>query len=305
MMGGDITAKSELGQGSTFTIELPASVDALEAAKASVQVDTVESKKVPAGVHPILVIDDDPDSRDLLTRTLEAEGYNVVAASCGEDGLELARKHLPSLITLDVMMPGMDGWAVLKQLKADPNLEDVPVLMVTIVGEKDLGYTLGAVEHMRKPVDRSRLRQLANKYAGPAGVGHALVVDDDESIRSLFCRALEEDGWTVAEAENGAIGLERLSERRPDLILLDLMMPIMDGFEFVLHIRELADFSSIPIVVITAKDLSDGDRESLTGGVNRIIQKGALTRQQVLERVRGLVAHLQSPIEEKGMKTEE
>jgi CheY-like chemotaxis protein len=297
MMGGEITARSEPGQGSTFSIKLPAAVDALEAARASVQVEEVEAKAIPSGIHPVLVIDDDPDSRDLLTRTLEAEGYAVVTASDGEDGLALARKHIPSLITLDVMMPGMDGWAVLRQLKSEPKLENVPVLMVTIVGEKDLGYTLGAVEHMTKPIDRPRLRQLLAKFAGSSGGGHALIVDDDESIRSLFSRTLKEGGWTIAEAENGAIALERLSEKKPDLILLDLIMPIMDGFEFVLRIRELEDCREIPIIVITAKDLSEEDRLRLNGGVERVIEKGALTRDQLLEQVRILVAHHQGKIE--------
>jgi CheY-like chemotaxis protein len=305
MMGGDITARSELGQGSAFTIELPAVVDALEAAKASVRADAEAFTEVPVGSHPILVIDDDPDSRDLLSRTLEADGYSVVAAAGGEEGLELAREHLPSLITLDVMMPGMDGWAVLKQLKSEPELEDIPVLMITIVGEKNLGYTLGAIEHLTKPVEREKLRLLVKKYAGPAGTGHALVVDDDESVRTLFGRSLKEAGWTVAEAENGAVALELVSKDKPDLILLDLMMPVMDGFDFVLHFRELEDCSSIPIIVITAKDLSDQDRERLAGGVERIVQKGALTRQQLLDQVRGLVAHHRSPVNETGLEIEE
>ena len=305
MMGGDITATSEVGQGSAFTIELPVTVDALEAAKASAQPDTVESRHIPTRVHPILIVDDDPDSRDLLRRTLEADGYSVVTASGGEEGLELAREHLPSLITLDVMMPGMDGWAVLKQLNAEPELESIPVLMITIVGDKDLGYTLGATEHLTKPVERSKLLKLVRKYAGPSGVGHALVVDDDASVRSLFARTLKEDGWTVAEAENGAIALDRVSEQKPDLVLLDLMMPVMDGFEFAFHFQKLEDTGSTPIIVITAKDLTEEDRQRLNGGVQRTIQKGALTRQHLLEQVRDIVAHHQDPVAEKGSEAEE
>jgi len=296
MMGGDIVVTSEPGKGSTFAIELPAAVDALEAAKAAAQPEKPVAGEAQVGMNPILVIDDDPDSRELLQRTLEADGYVVATAATGEEGLDLARALKPSLITLDVMMPGMDGWAVLQELKADPELHDIPVMVVSIVGEKDLGFTLGAVEYMTKPVDRDKLRELAGLYAGPAGGGHALVVDDDEAIRSLFCRALEGDGWTVAEAENGAIALERASARKPDLILLDLMMPVMDGFEFVHHYRHLDGGASTPIIVVTAKDLDQDERQRLFGGVERIVEKGALTRDQLLQQVREMVAHHRVPI---------
>ncbi len=301
MMGGDITVASRPGEGSTFTIEVPAKVDALEAAKTAATRQTTEPEEVPVGSHPILVIDDDPDSRELLQRTLEADGYTVATAEGGEEGLALARRVKPSLITLDVMMPGMDGWAVLKELKADRSLRNVPVMMVTIVGEKDLGFSLGAVEHLTKPVNRDTLRHFAKIYAGPGGGGHALVVDDDESIRELFCRALEEDGWTVDEAENGALALDRAAERHPDLVLLDLMMPVMDGFDFVLHFRNMANCKTTPIIVVTAKDLSDEDHQRLVGGVERIIEKGALTGDQLLENVRSLVVRYRSPDENIGV----
>jgi PAS domain S-box-containing protein len=290
MMGGDISVSSEPGAGSTFTIELPAQVDALEAAKASVQAAEDKAAQVEPGVRPILVIDDDPDSQDLLQRTLEAEGYAVVTASSGEEGLELAVKLRPSLITLDVMMPGMDGWAVLERLKADPELKDVPVMIVSIIGDKDLGYTLGAVEYLTKPVDRDKLREFVKRFADQAEDRHALVVDDDANIRSLFRRALEDDGWTVAEAENGSLALDRVEERHPDLVLLDLMMPVMDGFEFVLHFRNLEGCAATPIIVVTAKDLSEEERQRLVGGVERIVEKGALSKGQLLEQVRDLVA---------------
>jgi len=286
MMGGDIGVTSTVGAGSTFTIELPAQVDALEAARASAQTDEGETERIPEGVHPILVIDDDQNSRDLLQRTLEADGHSVATAPNGEEGLKLARTLHPTLITLDVMMPGLDGWAVLKELKADPDLQHIPVMMVTIEGGKDLGYTLGAVEHLTKPVDRETLVRLVRQYAASDGGGHALVVDDDEAIRSLFRRSLEEDGWTVEEAENGAVALERSSERRPNLVLLDLMMPVMDGFEFLLEFRGREDCRSVPIIVVTAKDLTGEDRQRLVGGVEKIVEKGALTRSQLLEQVR-------------------
>jgi signal transduction histidine kinase/DNA-binding response OmpR family regulator len=300
MMGGDISIHSESGVGSTFTIELPAQVDALEAAKASAAADAKVAMVVPAGVRPILVIDDDQDSRDLLKRTLEADGHSVTSASSGEEGLDLARQLQPALITLDVMMPGLDGWAVLKELKSDPDLRHIPVMMVTIEGEHDLGYALGAVEPLTKPVDREKLLQLVSQHAGPDGGGHALVVDDDESMRSLFNRSLVEDGWTVAEAENGAQALERVSERSPDIVVLDLMMPVMDGFEFLFEFRLREGCTAVPVIVVTAKDLTAEDRQRLNGGVERIVEKGALTRTQLFARVREFVEKHSTSLDAEG-----
>ena len=290
MMGGDITVASEVGKGTTFTIELPSRVDALEAAKGAATAEQPEAREIEPGARPILVVDDDPASRELLKRTLEGDGFSVVTASTGEEGLELARELKPSLMTLDVLMPSMDGWSVLQEVKADPELANIPVLMISIAGDKDMGYTLGAVESLTKPVDRDKLRELARQYTLPAGAGRALVVDDDEGIRSLFRRALTEDGWKVDEAENGAVALEKVFEKRPDLVLLDLMMPVMDGFEFVMHFREIEGCEGTPIIVVTAKDLGQSERENLFGGVERIVEKGALTRQQLLKQVRELVA---------------
>jgi signal transduction histidine kinase/CheY-like chemotaxis protein len=289
MMGGDISVTSDFGVGSTFTIELPAQVDALEAAKASAPSVDQEIESIAVDDRPILVIDDDEDSRDLLRRTLEADGHTVALAPGGEEGLELARELRPSLITLDVMMPGLDGWAVLRKLKADPDLRGIPVMMITIESQKDLGFNLGAVEHLTKPVDRELLLRLVRQCAASDGGGHALVVDDDEGVRTLFCRSLQEDGWTVDAAENGARALEHISHRLPDLVLLDLMMPVMDGFDFLLEFRSRRECRPVPIIVVTAKDLTDEDRKRLVGGVEMIVEKGALTRSQLLDHVRELV----------------
>ncbi len=239
--------------------------------------------------YTILVIDDDPDSRELLRRTLEGDGYTVATAASGDEGLEMARTLSPVLITLDVMMPGMDGWAVLQRLKSEPVLAKIPVMMVTISGEKEMGSTLGAVEHLTKPVDRDTLRRLAAQYAVPDGGGHALVVDDDESIRALFKRALDEDGWSVDEAANGAEALEKARERRPNIVLLDLMMPVMDGFDFLLEFRARTECATTPVIVVTAKDLTDEDRSRLSGGVERIVEKGSLTASDLVEHVHSLV----------------
>jgi signal transduction histidine kinase/DNA-binding response OmpR family regulator len=279
MMGGDITVTSEVGQGSTFTIDLPVTVDAMQAAQDALAEETAGDGTPGA----ILVIDDDPNSSDLLRRTLEADGHTVVVASGGEEGLQKARDLKPKLITLDVMMPGMDGWQVLQELKADPELASIPVVVVTMIDEQGLGFSLGAVDYLTKPVDRGALRELVRRY----DPGHILLVEDDPDVREVLSRTLEESGQTVDEAENGKVGLEQVKARKPDLILLDLMMPIMDGFEFATELRKNPDHQDIPIIVITAKDLTDEERSSLQGAVEQIVQKGA-NPTELLDQVRAL-----------------
>ena len=184
-------------------------------------------------------------------------------------------------------MPGMDGWAVLSALKADPELADIPVIMLTIVDDKNLGYALGASDYLTKPIDRERLVTVLEKYRRDLPV---LVVDDDVTVRQLLRRKLEPEGYTVVEAENGRAALERLRDVSPSVVLLDLMMPEMDGFEFVAEFRRHEPWRAIPIVVVTAKDLSREDTERLNGYVQRILQKGSHSREQLLAEVRELVA---------------
>jgi signal transduction histidine kinase/DNA-binding response OmpR family regulator len=282
MMDGDVTAESEVGRGSTFTIRLPAEV-------AEVVEEPVAPAAAPAasGVGTVLVIDDEAAVRDLMQRFLTREGFRVVTASGGEEGMRLARELRPDAITLDVMMPGMDGWAVLSALKADPDVADIPVIMLTIVDDKNMGYALGASDYLTKPIDRERLVTILQEHRRDLPV---LVVDDDVEVRQLFRRILEPEGYTVVEAENGREALERLRDVSPSVILLDLMMPVMDGFEFVAEVRRHEPWRAIPIVVVTAKDLSHHDRERLNGHVQRVLQKGAYGREQLLAEVRELVA---------------
>jgi len=293
LMGGDITVESTVGEGSTFSIRLPAYVkDALEESKAA-----VASAEVLAAVAPqpdeervVLVVDDDPNALDLLARTLQGAGVRVVTASDGREALRLARSLAPAAITLDVMMPDMDGWEVLRELKADPQTQDIPVIMVTMTDDRELGYALGATEFLTKPVDRGQLVQLLDRYAPEGDERRALVVDDKMENREVLRRALEKEGWQVSEAENGKVALGKVASESPSLILLDLMMPVMDGFEFVMEMRRQHASNSIPIVVVTAKDVTDEDRRRLNGDVVGLIQKGGLDRESLLAQLREQVA---------------
>ena len=237
----------------------------------------------------VLVIDDDPAVHDLMRRSLEKDGFRVEVAADGKSGLELAKQLKPAVITLDVMMPHMDGWAVLTALKADPATADIPVIMLTIVDDKQMGFALGAADYFTKPIDFQRLHTVLEKYRKPAGHQTVLVIEDDASAREMLRRTLEKDGWQVAEAQNGKVGLEKLDEAAPALILLDLMMPEMDGFEFMDALRTRGDAKRIPVIVITAKDLTEEDHRRLNGGVERIIQKGATSQSEVLDLVRAIL----------------
>jgi len=287
MMGGDITAKRNDERGMTFVIRLPARISDQKKPMADPELE-IFSEPESEGTNIVLVIDDDPAVRELMSRFLEKEGFRVAIASGGEEGVRLARELKPDIITLDVLMPGMDGWEVLIEIKNDPELADIPVIILSIVEDKNRGYSLGVSEYLIKPIDRDRLLSVIHRFTTQPS--QVLIVEDDPETRKALHRMLSKEGWEIIEAANGREALEHVAKSRPAFILLDLVMPEMDGFEFLAELRKSNDSRSIPVTVITAKDLEAEERRQLKGSVEKILQKGAYTREEFLSEVHSLVS---------------
>ena len=289
LMGGDITVQSEYGRGTTFTVTLPADVTMQEPKPEPVAVPAALSSEGEAGERHkrvVLVIDDDTTTLDLMQRNLSKDGYDVKMAQDGATGLALARASAPDAILLDVIMPGMDGWAVLTELKNDPALRSIPVIMSTMLDEQGMGMALGADEYLVKPIDRDRLTAALQRHTGARDV---LVVEDEPAARELVHRELEREGWQVTTAENGRVALERLAAHPYALVLLDLMMPEMDGFAFLHRLRQNPEWRDIPVIVLTAKELSPHDHHVLRDQVEKIMEKGAYRKEELLAEVSALV----------------
>jgi adenylate cyclase len=283
MMGGDVMVTSESGKGSVFTLRLPASADLpAKAATGSNGSRTVRTDCV-------LVIDDDATARELISDHLKAEGFSVVTAAGGVEGLKLAKELRPTVITLDVMMPDLDGWSVLTTLRQDPELADIPVIMVTIVDEQRRGIALGAAGYLSKPIDREQLHQLVSRFRAASPPTRVLLVEDDALQRERMLGWLAGPQWSVREATNGREALERLRQDRPDVILLDLMMPEMDGFAVVAALQKEAAWRDIPVVVITARHLDAKDRERLNSGVQTVLVKETFRAADLVGRIRRVV----------------
>ena len=287
LLGGDVNVESTFGEGTTFTLRLPATMPGSKARAGDVA--TVPHLAVGEEERPsrdvILVIDDDASQRDIVVRFLERQGFTARTAPDGQAGLELARALKPRAILLDVLMPKLDGWAVLSLLKDDPDLASIPVIMVTFMNDRTLSASLGAAEHVGKPVDWDKLKGIMDRLRDADG--DVLVVDDDPEVRQRLRAVLERNGWSVGEAGNGREALDKVAHGPPRAILLDLTMPVMDGFAFLHALRARPGCDAIPVVVFSARDLSAQDRADLAGA-DKVFDKAAGLKQ-VAGELHGLV----------------
>jgi CheY-like chemotaxis protein len=235
------------------------------------------------------VIDDDATARELISEQLKAVGLSVTTAAGGLEGLKLAKELRPIAITLDVIMPDLDGWSVLAALRQDSELADIPVIMVTILDEHRRAVALGAAGYLSKPIDRERLHRLVGRFRAPTPPTKVLLVEDDPLQRERVRAWLEGQQWIVQEAGDGREALARLQAGKPDVILLDLMMPEMDGFAVVAALQKDAGWREIPVIVITARDLDAADRERLNSGVQSVLVKETFRPADLVERIRRIV----------------
>ncbi len=317
MLGGDIHVSSEPDKGTVFTVSLPIILDEENMVETDqIYPASIDSKfnklkeevirSIPLSSNDIatmslgnktdmvLVIDDDLNAIEVLSFHLRKSNFNVVSSDNGMDGVLLAQELKPKVIILDLMMPHMNGWAVLKMLKANPETSSIPVIMCSMVTEqREAGFALGATDYLIKPVDKNSLNKVLERFHSNS-TKNLLVVEDDDAIRELIVRTAQEQTWQVDSAVNGFDALTKLSQKLPDLILLDLMMPEMDGFQLIEKLQQNGEWSEIPVIIMTAKDLSKADYDKLNGYVEVILEKGGCTNEELIAQINRQINSIKS-----------
>ena len=286
-LGGDVTVDSVYGKGSTFAISLPARLGE------GIVEEEDEAPAAAARGDIVLVVDDDSAARDLLTRFLEREGFAVKTARDGREGLALARQYRPRVVLLDVEMPDVNGWSMLQALRSDPTLHETPVIMISVLHERSVGFAMGANEYLTKPIDWGQLKRVMERFEEGGTRRRVLVVDDEPDARGWVGAMLSRDGWTTDVAVNGADALAKLDRVMPDLIILDLMMPVMDGFAFLRALRARRDADCVHVVVLTAREVTRAERADLERSVDRVLNKGSLKLDELRDELRRLVPEAQ------------
>ncbi|HRC73310.1 MAG TPA: response regulator [Candidatus Competibacter sp.] len=281
MLGGRIEVESAEGQGTTFTVTVPTRYE-----KKVVDAETgrelaPEQKSEPGDapkrkVPSVLVVDDDPSARELLTRNLEREGFAVATASSGAEALAMIQASRPLAVLLDVMMPGLDGWHVLRAIRENPETKDIPVIMQTVLDERNFAYALGASSYLKKPVHRNALAEALQALTINTAGHEVLIVDDDEAANQRLMAMLHRDGWNCRMALNGVEAMKALAEHVPDLVLIDLIMPEMDGYAFIREVRKNPELDALPLVVMTAEDVRSDKVRKLSSETAGIVQKGSM-----------------------------
>jgi CheY-like chemotaxis protein len=301
--GGTIWVESEVGTGATFGFTLPAGSE--EPVSAPVPLTGMDpgltTKPAPGPGPTVVVVEDDRRSFDLLRAHLEAAGVRVVGARDGEEGLDTVRRLSPAGVILDILLPGIDGWEVLARLKADPRTAPIPVIVVSMLDERGRGFALGAAEYLVKPVGKEQLLAAVYRAAAMPEREHTVVaIDDDPRVIKLVRANLEPEGWTVLGAPTGREGLALIRERQPSVVLLDLLMPGMDGFEVVEELRAEPGTKTIPVVILTSKSMTPQDKERLRGRITYVARKTEFDLSGLAGLLRWASTSRQSPAPEPG-----